>query len=343
MYDGLMDDVRTCVELGIPKRVPVFALSEEFDVKWYGKYDYEETCQDAGKLTETWAAAAESFDYDWLWVQVDDCFEFEPLGIGCYGQGNILRATKVYLPPARETLKKLRIPDPQRDGRMPLKLEAIQRLRRRFGDRACIVGSTAGPFSSASLLFGLTQTLEMVYSDPELLKAAIDFFVELQKQWGIAQLRAGAHAIWLGDCTAMSNLISTDHYLTYAFEPCRRLVSAFKEAGGLVFLHNSEESVPHLEILSRLGVSAINVGPGIDIGRAKDVVRGKTCLMGNLEPISLLMNGTPRLVAAEAKRIMNTGKTGGGYMFNTGEMNPRDVPEANMRAMIAAAKEAAFY
>jgi uroporphyrinogen decarboxylase len=343
MYNGLMDDVRTSVELGVPKRVPVFALSEEFDVKWYGKYEYEATCQDAGKIAETWAAAAEEFDYDWLWVQVDDCFEFEPLGIGCYGQGNILRATKDYLPPARETLRKLRVPDPQRDGRMPVKLDAIGRLRRRFGDRACIVGSNAGPFSSASLLFGLTQTLEMVYSDPGLLKEAIDFFVELQMRWGIAQLRAGAHAIWLGDCTAMSNLISTAHYREFAFEPCRKVVAAFKDAGGLVFLHNSEESVPHLEILARLGVSAINVGPGIDIGRAKEIVKGKTCLMGNLEPISLLMNGTPGQVAAEAERIMRTGKADGGFMFNTGEMNPRDVPAANMRAMIAAAKKYASY
>ena len=41
MYDGLMDDVRVCVDLGIPRRVPVFALSEEFDVKWFKKYTYE--------------------------------------------------------------------------------------------------------------------------------------------------------------------------------------------------------------------------------------------------------------------------------------------------------------
>ena len=31
----------------------------------------------------------------------------------------------------------------------------------------------------------------------------------------------------------------------------------------------------------------------------------------------------------------------GGYLFNTGEMNPRDVPAENMKAMIAAARDAA--
>ena len=42
MYTDLLDDVRTCVNLGVPKKVPVFALSEEFDVKWYNKYFNQE-------------------------------------------------------------------------------------------------------------------------------------------------------------------------------------------------------------------------------------------------------------------------------------------------------------
>ncbi|HOI45746.1 MAG TPA: uroporphyrinogen decarboxylase family protein, partial [Candidatus Aminicenantes bacterium] len=84
--------------------------------------------------------------------------------------------------------------------------------------------------------------------------------------------------------------------------------------------------------------SVVNVGPGIDIGSAKELLRGKVCLSGNLEPIQILMNGTAEQVAGETERIMKIAIPGGGYIFNTGEMNPRDVPEANMRAMIRTAK-----
>jgi len=339
MYSGLMDDIRTCVDLGEPKRVPVFALSEEFDVKWYGKFSYEETCQDGGKIAETWIAAIEEFDYDWAWVQIDDCFEFEPLGVGTKGEGNILRATKEYLPAMQETLKKLEIPDPKRNGRMPEKLLALKKIREHFGDSVCVVGGLAAPFSSVGLIYGLTESMTLMYTDPELLRDTMYFFVELQKIWGKAQFEAGAHAVWLGDCNAMSNLISADQYKEFAFEPCKEVVDEFNRMGGLTFLHNSEESIAHIELTTRLGVSAINVGPGIDIGKAKELVRGKTCLMGNLEPIDLLMNSTAESVRKETERIMNTAKVGGGYMFNTGEMNPRDVPVANMEAMIQAARE----
>ena len=107
-YQGVMDDIRACVALKKPRRIPVLPMSEEFDVKWYGKYTYEEMIQSADKLVEVWSAAVREFDYDWAWLQIDDCIEFEVLGVGCVGEGNILRATHDYLPATRETLKSLR-------------------------------------------------------------------------------------------------------------------------------------------------------------------------------------------------------------------------------------------
>ena len=224
---------------------------------------------------------------------------------------------------------------------MPEKLKAVKLVRRRFGDRVCVCGANAAPFSSACLLFGLTEALMMIHTDPELLKAACDFFVDVQVEWGLAQLDAGAHAIWLGDCNAMSNLISAEQYKRFAFEPCARVIEAYQKAGGLTFLHNSEEAVSHINIAAQSGASVISVGPGIDIGRAKEALRGKVCLAGNLDPIRVLMNGKPGDVAAEADRIVRVAGPGGGYIFNTGEMNPRDTPVENMRALLRGARNAA--
>ena len=32
-YSGVLDDIRTCVNLGVPTRVPVFGITGEFDVR----------------------------------------------------------------------------------------------------------------------------------------------------------------------------------------------------------------------------------------------------------------------------------------------------------------------
>jgi len=342
-YNGLMEDMRTIASLGVPSRVPVCALSEEFDVKWYGRGTYEDIILDSEKLAQCTIAATREFDYDWAWLQVDDCIEFEVLGVGSAGGGNILRATCDYLPATRETLDALRVPDPLRDGRMPILLDAIRRVREEFSDTICVTGRVAAPFSSTALLYGIEETMMSIHTDPELLRATNDFFVELQTAWGLAQIEAGAHAIWVGDCNAMSNFISLPQYEQFAFEPCRRLLRALRQGGALTFMHASEDQVPYIEKQCALGADILGVGPEIDIEKAKQATQGKCALIGNLDPVNVLQNGTPEQVAAETERIMEIGKEGGGYVFDTGEMVPRDTPEANMRAMLNAARARSLY
>lgn len=333
-YRGVMDDIRACVALKNPRRIPVFAMSEEFDVKWYGKWTYEEVVQSADKLAEVWSAAVREFDYDWAWLQIDDCIEFEVLGVGCVGEGNILRATHDYLPATRETVKSLKLPDPARAGRMPIKLEALRRLKAEFGDTVCVVGSNAAPYSSAGLLFGLETPMLLMYDDPDLLRDTMDFFVDLQSRWSVAQIKAGADAIWLGDCNAFSGLLSPTQYKEFAAEPCRKVIQACQKAGGLVFLHNSEVSIPHIELECQLKPDVVSVGPGADLKAVLDAARGQVCIMGNLDPIEVLMRGTPAQVENEVERIMAIGRQGTSFMLDSGEMVPRDVPVENMRAMM---------
>lgn len=128
-YPEVMADIRACIQLKKPGRIPVFALSEEFDVKWHGRYTYEDVCASADKIVEVWSAAIKEFDYDWAWLQIDDCIEFEPLGVGCRGAGNIVRATRDYIAATRDQLQKLRLPDPQADeaGRHPAAEGPVQR------------------------------------------------------------------------------------------------------------------------------------------------------------------------------------------------------------------------
>jgi len=341
-YDGVLDDVKKAIALEEPNRVPVFALSEEFDVKWHGKWDYETVCQDGDKIAEVWIAAIEEFDYDWAWVQVDDCFEFEPLGVGCPGEGDILRATKDHLPCTRESLDSWPRFDPLTAGRIPEKLEAIRKIKERFGDTVLIEGSAAAPYSCVGLTCGLSETMMLSITDRELLEDMCAFFVEQQYQYIRAQVEAGAHAIWLGDCNAYSSMISLEQYRDLAFPSCKNLVERCKrDFDVIIHLHNSETEVPYLVEEAKLGVDIISAGPAADIAAAREALRGTCCLSGNLDPIEVLMRGTPEEVAAEAERIMTVCKPGGGYIFCTGEMNPRDTPVENMRAMIAAAKRLA--
>ena len=96
-----LEQIRMAVSLRRPDWEPVFAHSEEFDVRMAGEV-YEEYCQDALVMSRVQIGSVRRFDYDWAWLQVDDCIEFEMLGVGSVGSGNVLRATTDYLPATRE-------------------------------------------------------------------------------------------------------------------------------------------------------------------------------------------------------------------------------------------------
>ncbi|NUN94066.1 MAG: hypothetical protein HUU04_09840 [Verrucomicrobiae bacterium] len=343
-YAGAVDDFRAIRALKSPRRVPCVALSEEFDVRWHGRWCYEEVCQDGDKIFEVLKASAESFDYDWVWVQIDDCYEFEPIGVGVKGEGNILRATCGYLPMGREELEKLPQLDPRRDGRMPEKLKALRKLRDHFGETALVVGSCAAPFSAVGLMWGIENSMLLMKDDPRLLRDAMDYWDAFYRRYIEAQRDAGAHAIWFGDCNAFSGLVSAPQYEAHILEATRGLVRYAEETlGVMIWMHNSETRAPHVVSHLPLGVSFENIGPAGDMPKILEAVRGRQAITGNLDPLDVLYRGTPRLIEAEVERLMTIGKANGGWVFNTGEMNPREVPEENMRAMMKAAKGRAKY
>lgn len=337
-YKGVLDDIRTCIKLGIPERLPVFALSEEFDVRMAGM-TYEEYSSDVGNVVRSQSEGIKRFDYDWTCIYIDDCLEFEPLGIVSVGSGNIPRAVKDFLPAEYSTLKKLKIPRPDKDGRLPILLEAISRIKKEWGDKILICGRAPAPFSSITLLYGINATMLLLYDNPQLLRDTIDYFIEQQYIIGKAQLEVGADALWIGDCSASSRFISLEWYKEFAFQPAKKLIKEFKNTGGLTLYFAGETNIEYLKVMADLGTDVLGMSEEGDIFEAKRKVGDKVCLMGNIDPINILLYGTPDEVAKHTKKIKEEVSLKGGHIFNTGEGIPRETPEENVRAMIRTIKE----
>ncbi len=329
-YKGVLEDVKLAVKGKRPGRMPFFALSEEMDVRLAG-VTYEEYDHDSKVMARVIANAQKLFDYDWAWLQVDDCIIYELLGVGVVGGGEILRATKNYRPATRATLNSLKKPNVRKDGRCPVLCDAIKRIKDKCGDTLMVVGRTEAPFSSATLLYGMGPCSTMIYDDPDLLKDTMKFFYDVQTEFGLAQYEAGADALWFGDCNASSHLISLTAYKEFAAEPLSVVARNYK-GHGLSLLHASEEDPRYVEVMSKTGVDIISIGPGGNLEECHAAMGGRCCALGNVDPIGQLMNGTPQSVGAQAEGILRKVSVKGGHLINSGEMVPRQTPEANMKA-----------
>lgn len=334
-YCGVLEDVKKCINLGKPEKMPVFALTEEFDVGQSGM-TYEEYTANADNAAQVHIKGIEDFNYDWACVYFDDCIEFEQLGVKSIGERDIPRSAVEFLPASYLSIKGLKIPDPYKDGRMPILLDTIRKLRERYGNTVLICGRTPAPFSACTLLYGIQETMLLMYDDPQLLFETMRMLREVEKAFARAQIEAGAHAIWIGDCSASSRFLSIPHFQQFALESAKELVAYIKSLGAFTFYFGAEKSVPHLLESINVGADVISLSENADIKACKAAVAGKICLMGNLDPIGVMLNGTPEMVEAEVEKILETAGREGGFLFNTGEGVPMAVPRQNVEALVQA-------
>lgn len=332
-----IDNIRACVALKVPENLPVFCLSQEFDARYNG-LTYAEYIKDAETIVRSQLNVIDKFGWDWSWLHLDDTLEFEPLGVGVAAGENVVPATADYLPFTRKQLSSLHVPDPKTSARMPLLLDSIAGLREARGDQTCVTGRVAAPFSAVTLMFGMQESFYVLIDNPKLFKDALKFAEEQALSWGLAQIEAGAHALWYGDCNASMHLISPQLYEEWALEPCKRVCQAFKDAGAFVWLHNSEENLEGLKLQAQTEPSAISCGPGIDRAIVAEALGGQICTLGNIDPIQLLQLGSASQVAAETDRQVRL-MVNGGMILNSGECVPREAKAPNLHTMVDTARK----
>jgi uroporphyrinogen-III decarboxylase len=219
----------------------------------------------------------------------------------------------------------------KKDGRCPALLDGIKRIKDRYGESLCVVGRTEAPYSSAALLYGMNACNLLMYDNPALLKDTMEWFIPLQIEFGLAQFEAGADAVWYGDCCASGHMMSLATYEEMAAEPLARVAKGY-QGRGISMLHASEENPKYAEVMSRSGIDILSIGPGGDLAACQEAVGGRCAIMGNVDPIGQLMNGTPESVSAQAEEILRKVSVKGGHLINSGEMVPRATPEKNMLA-----------
>lgn len=342
-YPEVMEDVRRCIARQVPGRVPAFPLCISYDYGCFG-YSHARWRNDPRVMVELARRAVGELDYDVYMLHPDDLIEYESTGIGIKFEENLPPAVREYLPATAETLGRLRIPAGLAgSGRMAAHLEGLSGIKESLGDSVCLVGRIAAPFTTLTLILGIEPTLMLMLEDPALLRAFMEFFLEFNDVVAQAQLRAGADALWLGDCVATSHFLSPRQYEDHAAEPADRSARRIRAGGGIVFYHGNERSIPHLQIMSRLAFDAINIGEGVDIGQAKAAIGGRICIMGNLDTIHDLQPGSPREVERVVQNMLSRAMPGGGYIFCTGEGVPDNTPLANVQTMMRAVKRFGAY
>ncbi len=309
-------------------RVPILmAFAAEYIGSNYGAF-----ASDHRVLVEANLRCARDFGFDQV-SAISDSYR-ETQGFGAEIKFVRDGAPRCAKPPLEDekNVSLLKAPDPRASERMLDRVKAVEGFREAVHREYSILGWVEGPAAEAADLRGVTNFLMDLMDDVPFVCELMDRCVEVGIEFGRAQVAAGADTIGVGD--AIASQMSPATYQELVFPREQKLVRAIHEAGCLVRLHICGDITRHLPAIAGLGADIVDLDWMVDMTTAREALGPGTVLMGNLDPVSAVKDGSPKEIVGALKVIY--ARVGGPYMTGAGcEIPPGTRPE-NLKALCAA-------
>ena len=165
--------------------------------------------------------------------------------------------------------------------------------------------------------------------DKLIEEALFEFTVRLEVEFARAQVQAGATLIGVGDAAA--SLGGPGLYTQYVLPREQSLIAAIHALGVPVRLHICGNTKRIVEGMGQTGAEIIDLDFLTPLGHARRAMRDTQVLLGNIDPVRALRDGTPESVEAALGECYR--QAGAAYICGAGCEIPRGTPHANVDAM----------
>ena len=196
-----------------------------------------------------------------------------------------------------EEFAEVSVPDPRKDGMVPIVLEAIRDLEKRAPHLPIICGIMA-PHMLAFELLGEQEALSMMVNDPSLLKAALRMAQKFGIDYAEAAHDAGADVVAFIDPLARGDFLSYLQYLEFAFPFHRGICDETEKLGIPVILHICGNTTKILPLIAQCGADGVSIDSSVDVLLAKRLLSRKSAVIGNVSTTEILLHGTEEKVRA---------------------------------------------
>ncbi len=311
-------------------RLPLMPITMMFAARQTGAR-YREYVTDYRVLAEAQMRTAEKFGFDHVSVISDPAREPADLGahIEWFDDQPPTPAESHSLLHHKTALAKLRAPDPLGGGRMHDRVRGVAALRERAAGSLAVEGWIEGPCAEAADLRGINTLMLDFFDDPAFVRDLFEFAVDMELRFARAQLEAGADLIGVGDAAA--SLIGPALYNEFVWPYERKLVDGLHAMGARVRLHICGKTRRIFDGMGRLGCGIVDLDYFAPVEEARRVMGPRQTLLGNVEPVGVLRNGTPELVREKVAECHRA--AGDRFVVGAGCEVARDTPEENLRAM----------
>jgi hypothetical protein len=184
-------------------------------------------------------------------------------------------------------------------------------LLNEFGEDLYPIAYASSPLWNCYSLWGFEGMMTMVAERPDLVEHACRRFLALELYSIRESASMGAAGVWIEDC--MTDMVSPAAFEALNVRFLRSLVDEIRAAGMHSVYYFCGNPKGKWEHLLSLGVDALALeeskkGFRIDIEDVVDVVRGRVALLGNIDAIRVLQDGSEEELTQEIARQIAAGR-----------------------------------
>jgi uroporphyrinogen decarboxylase len=282
---------------------------------------------------ETW----KRFGYDAVTVFADNSLEAEALGSKISYKDDAYPQIDEYCLNNIQDWQYLSIPDPEKDGRMPVIIEACRILKDEVGEEAAVVGTVQGPMTLAGQLLGLEKLIYHIVDHPEEFCDLLKFTTRVMVTFGKALINAGVHAIHIFDPASSCSVINRAVFSAYILPHLKQAFKEFKDSGDpICWLNITGQTEPILDLFPETGADLFNIDYLVPISIAMEKLPHH-CINGNIKPFSFI-SSEKEAIRREASDLLEETQSRGGFILSPGCEIPLEAKVSNIEAMLQAVK-----
>lgn len=247
-------------------------------------YNATEVLTDSDKLFESLLEVNRVYDPDGQPVLFDLQIEAEILGC------ELLWAKKAPPSVASHPLAgNMTIPSklPEKtDGRLPMVLDVMTRMKQAVGDHTALYGLVCGPLTLASHLRGTEIFMDMMLNvDP--LHSLLAYTRDVTKRMVELYVEAGMDVIAVVD--PLVSQVGPRHFEQFLSAPFKEIFDHIRAQGAFSSFFVCGDATKNIEIMCQTGPDSIGIDENINLMQAKAITDQYNVVMGGNIPLTTVM------------------------------------------------------
>lgn len=222
--------------------------------------------------------------------------------------------------------------------------DSVERTVAAAGREFSVHGEVTSPLDYVLDLFGFEAAMLGFIDDPGRAADLLDRLAAGLAALAEGLVAAGADAVKISSPFAGAGFCSGAFYRRFVLPYESRIARAVEARGARSYLHTCGDIHDRLELMAGSGASGIECLDPPPLGRVdlEDALRrvgGRIFIKGNIDPVHVLLAGTPEEVRADARCRTALGRPGGRYILSTACSIAPATPAENVAVLAEAAAE----